>query len=358
MNTAKKKTSSGKRGKNKGAVGQFVERHSLAIIIVASVAVSLVVAASLFTMPTYSGESTTVRIPRESSTAAVKDSLKSSLGSAMGNRVYILWRLQGGNVNRSRGYYEIVPGTSAGKISRRIVTGSQSPVKVQFNATRGMERLAKTITRNLDMTPGEFLDACEKVLPDSGFKVPQFQAAFIPDTYEFYATIEPEALVKRLLEYRNKFWTEDRRKLAAQLGMTPEQVATLESIVEEETAKPDERPLVASLYLNRLYNGIKLQADPTVKYAMGDESIRRITRDMLFIDSPYNTYLYRGLPPGPIRVPERSTLDDVLQAPVTDYLYMCAREDFSGYHNFTHSYSIHCQNAARYRAELDKRGIK
>ena len=155
-----------------------------------------------------------------------------------------------------------------------------------------------------------------------------------------------------------RFWTDERRAKARKLGLTPVGVATLASIVEEETAKADERPRVARLYLNRLNKGIKLQADPTVKFAIGDFAIRRISGRMLKTPSPYNTYIVVGLPPGPIRLVETATIDGVLDAPQHPYIYMCAKEDFSGYHNFATDYKSHIANARRYQAELNKRNIR
>ena len=142
------------------------------------------------------------------------------------------------------------------------------------------------------------------------------------------------------------------------MGLTPDEVAVIASIVEEETAKSDERGKVARLYINRLRKGMPLQADPTVKFAVGDFSLRRIGAKHLAVESPYNTYRHTGLPPTPIRIAEKSTLEAVLNAPEHNYLYMCAREDFSGYHNFTASFAEHRRNAFRYRAALDARGIK
>ena len=220
-----------------------------------------------------------------------------------------------------------------------------------------MKQLSERIASQLQCTPDEFMRACEEVLPDSGFSRQNFPAAFIPDSYEFYWSATPANVVRRLLDYRNRFWNKERRAKAKELNLTPAQVATVASIVEEETAKADEKPKVARLYLNRLKKGIKLQADPTVKFASGDFSLRRITGKYLAIESPYNTYKVNGLPPGPIRIPAGSTIDAVLNAPQHDYIYMCAKEDFSGYHNFASDYSTHMANARRYQAELNRRGI-
>ncbi|MCM1354918.1 MAG: endolytic transglycosylase MltG [Staphylococcus sp.] len=338
----------------------WFQRHTLAILIAVGALFSAIVSILAFALIPYSGqdgESEWIYIPRESSTAAVKDSMKINLGSSMGTRVYILWKLMGGDADRSQGAYKVAPGQSALTISRRVATGRQTPVEVRFNGTRTMDQLAKRIASQLQCTPEEFIEACDEVLPDSGFTRDWYPAAFIPDTYQFYWSAAPRNVIRRLLDYRNRFWNDDRRAKAKSMGLTPVQVATIASIVEEETAKADEKPKVARLYLNRLNKGIKLQADPTVKFASGDFSLRRITGKHLAIESPYNTYKVSGLPPGPIRIPASATLDDVLNAPHHDYIYMCAKEDFSGYHNFATDYQTHMANARRYQAELNKRNI-
>ena len=157
--------------------------------------------------------------------------------------------------------------------------------------------------------------------------------------------------------YRNEWWNAERVARAHALGLTPVEVATVASIVEEETAKADERGKVARLYINRLRKGMRLQADPTVKFASRRFDLRRIAGDVLKTDSPYNTYMVQGLPPGPIRVASKSAIEAVLDAPEHDYIYMCAKNDFSGYHDFAVDYATHQANARRYQAELNKRNI-
>lgn len=293
------------KGKNRKKKNSWANRHALAILIAAIAFV--VVCGSLigFAFIPYTGndgKSEWIYIPKNISRSAVKDSMKSNLGTSMGTRVYIIWKLIGGNVENSQGAYKVSPGQSALGISRRIALGRQTPVEVRFNGTRTMQQLSQRIAAQLQCSPEEFLDACEEVLPDNGFTRQNFPAAFIPDSYEFYWSASPENVVKRLLDYRNRFWNTERRAKASQLGLSPSQVATIASIVEEETAKADEKPQVARLYLNRLKKGMKLQADPTVKFATGDFSLRRITGKHLSIESPYNTYRVTGLPPGPIRI--------------------------------------------------------
>lgn len=358
----KQTSSSPKSGSRKKKKQQsWFYRHSLGLLIAAIALFVAAMSVVAFVFIPYSGsegKSEWIYIPKGISQAAVKDSMKSNLGSSMGTRVYIIWKLMGGNSEVSQGAYKVSAGQSALNISRRVARGRQTPVDVRFNGTRTMEQLSKRIAAQLQCTPQEFLEACDEVLPDSGFTRAGYPAAFIPDSYEFYWSASPRNIVRRLLDYRNRFWTKERRAKAASLGLTPVEVATVASIVEEETAKADEKPKVARLYLNRLNKGIKLQADPTVKFASGDFTLRRITGKHLAIESPYNTYKVNGLPPGPIRVPASATLDAVLNAPHHNYIYMCAKEDFSGYHNFASDYPTHMANARRYQAELNRRGIR
>ncbi|MDE5675491.1 MAG: endolytic transglycosylase MltG, partial [Muribaculaceae bacterium] len=151
---------------------------------------------------------------------------------------------------------------------------------------------------------------------------------------------------------------EERIQKAKDLGLTPAQLMTIASIVDEETNKLDEKDEIGRLYINRYLKGMKLQADPTVKYAVGDFSLRRILNTHLKTSSPYNTYLNTGLPPGPIRTTSVATIDQILNSKPSDAIYMCAKEDFSGYHNFAATYKEHLANAKRYQAALNRRGIK
>lgn len=303
----------------------------------------------------YEGQELRINLPAKSSEKAVADSLQHHLGD-FGERVAKLWKMQRGK--SASGSYVVKSGTSALQLSRNIRNGLQQPVRVTFNNARTMRDLAEAVCKNLEATPNQFLQACDSILPEMGFKKEEYQAAFLPDTYEFYWNASPDKIVKRLVDYREKFWTDKRKKQAAALGLSPTQAAILASIVEEETNKADEKPIVARLYMNRLKKDMLLQADPTVKYAVGDFGLKRILQKHLNVESPYNTYKHHGLPPGPIRIPSGSTIDALLNAPANNYIYMCAKEDFSGYHNFTSNYSEHLNNARRYQAALNKRNIK
>ncbi len=357
-NSEKKSAERKRRSSSRKKQQSWARRHTLALLVTAvAIPVAVISYLCFFALNTYSGAETMVYIPRDASKAQIRDSLKTRLGSSDGTRVYMIWKLSGGHERTAHGSYRVEPGESALSIARRIKNGRQTPVRVSFTSVRTLQDLARRVTRNLEITPDEFLEACDKVLPDGGFTREQYPAAFLPDSYEFFWSAGGETVVKRLLEYRNRFWTPERLAAAKRLGLTKVDVATLASIVEEETAKKDERPMVARLYMNRLHDGMRLQADPTVKFAVGDFSLRRITETHLKVKSPYNTYQVSGLPPGPIRVAEASTLDAVLNAPEHPFIYMCAKEDFSGYHNFATDYATHKANAARYRAELNRRGI-
>ncbi len=310
----------------------------------------------LYLLKQYNGDDTWLYVPKNVTTEALQDSLSTSLGET-GNRVHLMWAALDGKISVAHGAYLIKSGDKEIDIARRIARGQQTPVKVTINNVRTMEQLAERVASKMEWEASDFLLACDIVLPEYGFKKETFPAAFFPDTYEFYWSNEPERVVKRLLEYRNNYWNDERRAEAKAIGLTPVEVSTIASIVEEETNKRDERPIVARLYLNRLNKGMMLQADPTIKYAVGDFSLRRITRHHLDINSPYNTYKNVGLPPGPIRIVEKSTLDAVLNAPKHNYLYMCAKEDFSGRHNFATDLATHQRNAAKYHAELNRRKI-
>ena len=301
-----------------------------------------------------------IKIRENSTIDAVRDSIQAKVEVTYGNRVATMLKLMKAKVEKREGAYRIDKGMSPFTAARRIRNGAQSGVRFTFNNVRTLEEWTQRWGEMFMAGP----DAMRKVLKDSTIcakygKTPQTIACLLmPDTYEFYWEITPEKMLDRMFDYYNDFWTDRRKSKAEKLGLTPDEVATVASIVEEETIKADERGKVARLYLNRYEQGMRLQADPTVKFAIGDFSIKRITVPMTQINSPYNTYRVNGLPPGPIRLPEKSTIDAVLDAPDHDYIYMCARADFSGYHDFTRDYAAHLENAHRYQEALNARGIK
>lgn len=263
-------------------------------------------------------------------------------------------RLQEGRLN---GAYKITKGMSAMQVARKLVNRQQDPVRLTFRSVRLKEELAGRLARPLMCDSAAVLDAMldPDFLAEAGADAANIESVFLPDTYEVYWNIAPAELMKRMLREYRKFWNEARLAKAQALQLTPLEVSTLASIAEEETADRQERGVVARLYWNRLQRGMLLQADPTVKYAMGDFALRRILLSHLTVESPYNTYQHPGLPPGPIRVVEKATIDSLLNSQPHNYLYMCAKPDFSGRHNFATNGAEHQANAAAYHRALDAR---
>lgn len=258
------------------------------------------------------------------------------------------------------GNYAIRPGDSMRDICLRLLSGNQTPVKLVLPSVRTLDRLAGAVSKQIMTDSAAVMDLLTDVrfLDSLGYTSETIPCLFIPNTYEVYWTMSPEQFVTRMVKERNAFWTPARTAKAKALGLTPNEVITLASIVDEETVKNDEKPMVAQLYLNRLKRGMLLQADPTVKFALGEFELRRILYVHLQTNSPYNTYKYAGLPPGPIRIPTISAIESVLNPANHSYLYMCAKEDFSGYHNFATTLTQHNVNARRYQQALNRRGIK
>ena len=258
------------------------------------------------------------------------------------------------------GRYHVLPEMSCLQLYRLLRNGTQEPMNLVVPPARTMDRLASVLSQSLMVDSAEIAQA----LTDSsycethGYTTATIPALFIPNTYEVYWDIPVDRLVERMEKENNRFWTADRKAKAEAIGLTHEQVATLASIVDEETANDAEKPMIAGLYLNRLRIGMKLQADPTVKFAVGDFTLRRILGKHLLVESPYNTYRVEGLPPGPIRIPSIVGLDAVLNPAEHNFLYMCAKEDFSGAHNYARTLSEHYQNARRYVRALNERGIR
>ncbi len=254
------------------------------------------------------------------------------------------------------GHYRLSQGTSYSTLLNRLQSGSQTPVRVTFNNARTTDRLAAIVSRYLEADSATFAEAFrdDSLIQAAGFTAPTFMATFIPNTYELYWNTTPSSFVRRMRQEYDRFWNDEREMRRQALGLSREEVITLASIVYEETKQSDEMPRIAGVYLNRLRCGMPLQADPTVKFALGDFTLRRILHRHLTVDSPYNTYKYAGLPPGPICMPSIRAIDATLQPETHDYLYFCARDDFSGYHNFARTLSEHNRNAAAYARALNR----
>lgn len=261
--------------------------------------------------------------------------------------------------NMRTGRYAVKPGMSVRDLVNVLRNGAQTPTRITFNNMRTKKDLCKRLSEQLMFSENRLLSALDNSskCKELGFDTLTVVAMFIPNTYEFYWDVSVDAFLSRMNKEYKHFWTDERLNKAKEAGLTPIEVSTLAAIVEEECTYSDEYPIVAGLYLNRLHKGMLLQADPTVKFAVGDFSLQRVLNKHLETKSPYNTYQYAGLPPGPIRIPSIKGIDAVLNYKHNDYLYMCAKEDFSGRHNFSKTLTEHNRNADRYRAALNKRKI-
>jgi len=252
------------------------------------------------------------------------------------------------------GKYILKPNMTNLQTIRLLRSGKQAPVNITFNNVRLISQLGEKITSNLAITPGDFDVALAKFIDTNeyGFDKKNVIGMFLPNTYEVYYDISADGLIKRMHQEYEKFWNENREQKAQNLNLTRKEVSTLASIVQAESIKKEESPIIAGLYLNRLQKGIPLQADPTLVFASGNFGLKRVLNEHKEIDSPYNTYLNQGLPPGPINMPTINSIDAVLNHKDHNYLYMCAKEDFSGYHNFAATLREHINNANKYQRAL------
>ena len=258
------------------------------------------------------------------------------------------------------GRYEIKPRLNYLELVRMLRSGNQVPVKLTFNNIRLKQDFAEKAGNQFMFGEETLLNKLndQEICQSFGFDTTTIMSMFIPNTYEIYWTISVDQFLERMKKEYDRFWTGDRLEKAKKIPLNPVEVSILASIVEEETANKAEYPIVAGLYINRLQKGMLLQADPTVKFAVGDFELKRILHDHLEVDSPYNTYKNHGLPPGPIRIPSISGIDAVLNYTHHNYLYMVAKEDFSGTHNFAVTLAEHNQNANKYRDALNRNNIR
>jgi UPF0755 protein len=262
--------------------------------------------------------------------------------------------------NIRAGRYKLTVGMNNGALVHVLISGMQEPVRLTLSGNiRTNRRLAVLLSRHIQPDSLEILQALNDAQRTEayGFTPATIMGMFIPNTYEVYWTISVEALMQRMKKEYDAFWNDERREKATAMQFTPQEVVTLASIVCEETLKADEMPRVAGVYVNRLKKKIPLQADPTLKFAAGNFAMRRVLSRYKAIDSPYNTYKYAGLPPGPICVPPPVAIDAVLHYEQHQYLYFCAKADFSGYHNFSKTLAQHNQYAREYQQTLSQNRI-
>ena len=343
-----------------------ISRKTLLIILIPIVIVGLIGSVLAFSYyrlnyapNTQNSKEVVIYIPTGSSFENVLDTLsKHSILKNQKSFTTVAGRL-GYKNNIKAGRYLIKPNTGNRKLVSMLKMGLQKPLKLTFNNIRTPQQLAGRIAQQIEADSLSILAllTSDQVTSGYGFDNETIIAMCIPNTYEFYWNTSAKGFLDRMQKEYEKFWNDEREAKAFKLELTKVQVSTLASIVEEETRFNNEKPRVAGVYINRLNKGIPLQADPTVKFAVGDFALRRILTKHLEVDSPYNTYKFRGLPPGPIRCPSISSIDAVLNAEKQSFLYFCAKADFSGYHDFAKTLTEHNRNAEAYRRALNKERI-
>ncbi|MCB9184052.1 MAG: endolytic transglycosylase MltG [Flavobacteriales bacterium] len=300
-------------------------------------------------------ESRVVLIPTGADEAAAMDSLRKA--GAVGDERVFKALVARGRIKPGR--YRIRRGMTTRAMVRMLHGGEQEPVRLTFTNIRRLEQLAGRLGRVLEPDSMAFL----RVLRDpatqrtAGLDERSMIGLFLPNTYEFWWNTTPERFVERMRKEHERFWNAARTSKADALGLSPQEVSTLASIVQAETVRMADAMTIARVYLNRLRIGMPLQADPTLTFALGLDTVSRVLNADKLVDSPYNTYRNTGLPPGPINMPEPRFIDAVLDAPPHEYLYFCARADLSGFSDFSRTYEQHLVNARRYQRALNQRKI-
>lgn len=307
----------------------------------------------------YPKKTTYIHIDRDDTVDSIYNKLKSKGNpkSLTGFHWMAQYRKYPQNIHTGR--YAIRPKENVYHVFSRLYRGYQEPMNLTIGSVRTLDKIARSAGKQLMIDSAEIA----RTMNDSifqqkiGYTAETMPSLFIPDTYQVYWDMSVEEFFERMQKEHQKFWNQERLAKATAIGLTATEVSTLASIVEEETNNNQEKPMVAGLYINRLHAGMPLQADPTIKFALQDFGLRRITNAHLETNSPYNTYLNTGLPPGPIRIPSPIGLDAVLNYTRHNYIYMCAKEDFSGTHNFASNYAEHVRNAREYWNALNERKI-
>ncbi len=261
--------------------------------------------------------------------------------------------------NIKPGRYKIEGKMGNKELLDMLRAGLQTPLNIVLNKIRTKEDLASQVGNQLEADSLELLKLLNSnsFMHDYGLNAENAMALFLPNTYEFYWNTDARGFLERMGKERERFWTDERKVKAKAAQLSPVEITVLASIVEKETNVRSEQPTVAGVYINRLNKGMLLQADPTLIFAIGDFTIKRVLNKHKEVNSPYNTYKFKGLPPGPICLPDIKTIDNTLNYQKHDYLYFCANSDMSGTHVFAKSYSQHLVNARRFQRELNKRNI-
>lgn len=333
---------------------------SISVITVILLSIAVGTYLLLFSKPFNIKNPTYIYIDEDDSSDSVFNKIEINLYPESMTGMKMLAKLKDYGENIYTGAYKITPEMTVLETFRMLKSGRQTPVKLIVPSVRTIDKLSSRVAEQI-MADSASITALlndSNYLASLGYDKATIPALFIPNTYEVYWNMTAEGFIKRMIRENRIFWNTERTAKAKALDMTPVEICTLASIVDEETANNAEKPLVAGLYINRLKRGMLLQADPTVKFSLQDFGLRRILFKHLETDSPYNTYKYAGLPPGPIRIASVAGINSVLNYSKHNYIYMCAKEDFSGTHNFASTLSEHNINARKYQQALNRRNIK
>lgn len=305
-------------------------------------------------------QKTYLYIPTNATFQQVKDSIIKNNLLIDSSTFYSLAKDRGYSSKIKPGKYPFKKGMNNREILNMLIAGNQEAVKIAFRDVRLKTNFAAMVAKKLEFDSLQLmklLDSADYVKA-YGFTTDNVYTMFIPNSYEMYWNMSAPEFFERMNKEYKTFWTAKRLQEAGALSLTPQEVTILASIVDSEALMDKEMPTIAGLYLNRLNRGIKLEADPTVIFANNDFTIRRVLNRHLNKQSPYNTYINKGLPPGPITMPSIKAIDAVLEPKKHDYIYMCAKEDFSGYHNFASNLKEHLVNARKFQQALNERNIK
>lgn len=319
-------------------------------------AIVIIIWRSFFSPVGLAEEGVDIYIDNEAVYEDVKDSLRLK-GILVNETAFdLLSNRKRYTTNIKPGRYVITDRMSNNDIVNLLRSGNQTPVRITFNNIRTLHELAASLGDQLAVDSAAIYQSLtdESKYQDEGFSKETIIAAFMPDTYEVYWTIATDELIARMIREFRAFWNNERLKKAEKLGLTPVEVSILASIVDDEVLKEDEKSRIAGVYMNRLRRNMPMQACPTIKFALNDFTLRRILNEHLTIDSPYNTYINTGLPPGPVRSASKSGITAVLNAEDHNYLYFVARHDFSGYHHFSTNLRDHINYANKYHLELNR----
>lgn len=339
-----------KRRRDKHRLRRVFAVFFVLIVVVAIVFINNYIYITKPIIKTKDGKSVSLYIPSHADYQYVKRSLDTL--KVLKSTIAFDWLAKKMNYddNVHAGRYVLTDGMTNQQLINMLRMGYQTPVKVVFNNMRTVEQLAGRISEQIEADSASIINEIYKNKDVDA-------TTFIPNTYEFYWNTDADIFVSKMIAEHERFWTESRLQKAKELKLTPREVSILASIVDKETTKVSEMPRIAGVYINRLNKRWPLQADPTLVFALGDYSIRRVLDVHKNIDSPYNTYKYAGLPPGPICIPSIAAIDAVLNAEKHKFYYFCAKDDLSGYHVFARTIDEHNRNAERYRKALNKNKI-